>query len=68
MSVAYCENCNRDIDLDVDVEHFEECGVDTPEEIKDFEPTWQADFEKMMNTAKRIIARQKLIDELERQR
>jgi len=26
MSVQYCENCGKHIDLDKDVEHFERCN------------------------------------------
>lgn len=29
MSVLYCENCDKHIDLDYDVEHEEECNEDS---------------------------------------
>lgn len=28
MSISYCHNCNKYIDEDFDVEHFEVCGVE----------------------------------------
>ena len=55
MSIQYCFNCDRHIDTDYDVEHFDECK---PSE-------WQEKFEKMMETADRIVKRGKLIKEME---
>ena len=28
MSIQHCENCNRNIDTDLEAEHFEECAME----------------------------------------
>ena len=35
MSIQYCFNCDRYIDTDYDVEHFDECGKDEEEEVEE---------------------------------
>ena len=40
MSITYCHNCNKNIDEDIDVEHFDVCGKEEDyvwNEIKNIE-------------------------------
>lgn len=38
MSITYCHNCNKNIDEDIDVEHFESCLEESKEETHSLKP------------------------------
>lgn len=38
MSITYCHNCNKNIDEDVNLEHFENCLEESKEETHSLKP------------------------------